>query len=321
MQAANGHVNVAPGDGNDPDAKITTFGGACVRKDIPNPEILQQTRKVLLASWKFSRDQYSSYIRRWFRFCSQRESDPYSPTVGLILSFLTKLYESGLSYSALNIARSALSSFLVVVKVPAGQLPIVRRFLKGVFNLRPVLPKTNAIWDVSLVLNHLKVFPVVEQLSLKDLTLKTVMLLALLTCQRRQTLHCFSLCNITVTEHLITIKIGDLLKQTRPGFQLHDISIPAYPQDRRLCPCTVLKEYIERTASLRSGDQLFISWVKPHKPVSPDTISRWLKLVLGQAGINVVLYTAHSVRSAATSAAESIMKTAGWSNSSTFGTH
>ena len=153
------------------------------------------------------------------------------------------------------------------------------------------------------------------------------MLLALLSCQRRQTLHCLSITNTTVTDNKITIKIGDLLKQTRPGWQLADFTIKAYAPDRRLCPCRTLAEYLRRTSELRSNgtERLFISWIKPHQAVSPDTISRWLKLVMAEAGINLDLFTAHSVRSAASSAAslanvpiETIMKTAGWSQSTTF---
>ena len=103
----------------------------------------RQTRDIIKASWReTTRKQYTSYIRKWFSFCHPRQKDPYHPTVGLILEFLTQLYESGLGYSAINTARSAISSFVIVDNTPAGQIPIIQRFLKGVFNLRPTLPKT-----------------------------------------------------------------------------------------------------------------------------------------------------------------------------------
>ena len=87
-----------------------------------------------------------------------------------------------------------------------------------------------------------------------------------------------------------------------------------------------LGEYLERTRLLR-GDckQLLISFQKPHGAVSTDTISRWLKLVLKQAGIDINMFKAHSTRAASTSAAASgnvplstIMASAGWSNANTF---
>ena len=129
---------------------------------------------------------------------------------------------------------------------------------------------------------------------------------------------------MTVTDTRITIKFGDLLKQTRPGYELPDITINAYAPEPRLCPCISLQEYLKRTLSLRSDD-LFISWAKPHKFVTANTISRWLKLTLARAGIDVKVFTAYRMRSGASSAAAeagvsigTILKTAGWSNSSTF---
>ena len=243
----------------------------------------------------------------------------------LILSFLTDLFDSGAGYSTINTARSALSTFLSKDNTPVGQLPIICRFVKGVFNLRPAIPKTKRIWDVSIVLNHLRKLAPVHSLNLETLTLKTIMLIALLSGQRRQTLGLISLRNITVTNDLITISFGDLLKQSRPGFQLKDISVKAYPVDRRLCPCRYLQEYIKRTKSLRKDQILFISWIKPHRAVSEDTLSRWLKSVLNDAGIDLTRFSAHSIRAASSSAASAanvpintILDCAGWSNCGTF---
>ena len=48
--------------------------------------------------------------------------------------------------------------------------------------------------------------------------------------------------------------------------------------------------YIERTKTLRSSPKLFVSTVKPHGPVSKDTISRWVKASLMIAGIDKALF-------------------------------
>lgn len=52
---------------------------------------------------------------------------------------------------------------------------------------------------------------------------------------------------------------------------------------------------------------LFISIRKPHNPVCSAAIARWMKTVMGSAGIDTDQFKAHSLRAAATSAA----KTAG----------
>lgn len=64
---------------------------------------------------------------------------------------------------------------------------------------------------------------------------------------------------------------------------------------------------------------------KPHNAVTSQTVARWIKKVMTDAGIDTNIFSAHSTRSAATSAAKSvgmsltgIMNAAGWSNSGTF---
>ena len=62
--------------------------------------------------------------------------------------------------------------------------------------------------------------------------------------------------------------------------------------------------------------------------MTTDTISRWLKLVLHNAGIDTRKFTGYSTRAASTSAAKrcdvpimTIMNSAGWSNVTTFKTY
>lgn len=110
------------------------------------------------------------------------------------VEFLVSLYKAGLGYSAVNTARSALSSFLILENNEKfGDHPLVVRCMKGIFELKPSLPKYNEIWDVRVVLDYLKTFVVSSSLSLKDLTLKLTMLLCLTTGQRGQTIHKFDI--------------------------------------------------------------------------------------------------------------------------------
>ena len=99
-----------------------------------------------------------------------------------------------------------------------------------------------------------------------------------------------------------------------------------FTSDRKLCIVTHLQEYINRTKEIRgSNSQLFLSYIKPFRPVTKATIARWVKMVLNDAGIDISTYSAHSSRAAATSHAKQqglslseIMKTAGWTSSSVF---
>ena len=72
-------------------------------------------------------------------------------------------------------------------------------------------------------------------------------------------------------------------------------------------------------------DKLFISFRRPHKPVTSTTLGRWLRTFMSAAGIDSQIYKARSVRSASTTAAanafvplSTIMSMADWSSASTF---
>ena len=88
--------------------------------------------------------------------------------------------------------------------------------------------------------------------------------------------------------------INSLLKTSRPGKNLAVLFL-AYAPDVSLCVVKHLQQYLKHTDILR-GDvkQLFISYSKPHKAVSPDTRSRWIKTTLVDAGIDSLKYSAHS---------------------------
>ena len=81
------------------------------------------------------------------------------------------------------------------------------------------------------------------------------------------------------------------------------IELKPFPNPR-LCVVTTLREYLIRTKLLREPcSQLLLSYVKPYKPLSRDTISRWVKAVLQYSGIYVTIFKPHSTRSASTSKA------------------
>lgn len=254
----------------------------------------------------------------------------FNPGIENAIEFLTDIFQSGLGYSAVNTARSALSSIIVLPNGSTfGEHPLVRRFVKGVFELKPSLPKYNEIWDVGLVLEHLRTLPELELISLKDHTRKLATFLCLLTGQRCQTIHKFDITYIQLFDDRYFVHIREKLKHTRPGNHQDPFEFKSFPQDKKLCVVECLKAYINRTEELRGkSKKLFISYIKPFKPVGKETIARWVKSVLKDSGIDVGKFSAHSCRSAATSCNQAaglslseIMRSAGWSNASTFAKH
>ena len=252
------------------------------------------------------------------------------PKVEQVIEFLTLLYRKGLGYSAINTARSALSSIIFQENgLPMGEHPLIRRFLKGIFELRPSLPKYNFIWDVNKVFTYFKTLPALENVSLKNLSYKTVTLLCLVTGQRCQTIHTIDINKIQSFSDKMRITIHKPLKTTKPGKHQAPLELRHYPEEPKLCIVKTLSHYLERTKMLRGENSaLFISFHKPHNPVSKDTIARWVKATLSDSGIDTDIFSAHSCRAASTSATKQagmnlseIIKSAGWSNERTFAKH
>ena len=242
-----------------------------------------------------------------------------------MLQFLWVLFGQGLSYSAINTARSALSSAITLDDRPAGQHPLVVRFLKATFEKRPALPKNTVVWDADLVLNYLRTLSPVKRLPLRLLTQKLTMLLLLLSGQRQQTIHLLDVRNMSLTYSRASFRIGDVVKQTRPGHHVAELVFRAYAPDRRLCVITVLKCYLQRTLCVRgTTKQLLLTYGKPHHAASRSTIRRWASAVLLESGVDLSVFTPHSTRSAATSKAgarvplTTIMGAAGWRSESTY---
>ena len=240
---------------------------------------------------------------------------------------MTMNFHREIGYSTMNTIRSALSTFITIDGFTAGQHPLIKRFMRGVFNLKPSLPRYNITWDTNIVLDYIKTLSPVKDLNLKLLTMKLVMLLSLLTGQRCQTLHFIRISDMSISNNSVKIRISDLLKHSRPGVHLKEINIKAYAPNRRLCIVKTMQEYLTRTKDIRPTevDRLLISFTKPHKAVTTSTVSRWIKCVLKWSGIDTSVFGAHSTRSAATTKANlsnvplaTVMRTAGWSRETTF---
>ena len=91
--------------------------------------ISKMAAKLIMASWRDgTKKQYSTYITKWQKFCNQRQISHIHPSVVSVLDFLTLLYQQGLIYSAINTARSALSSYITLENgTYVGKHPLVSR--------------------------------------------------------------------------------------------------------------------------------------------------------------------------------------------------
>ena len=90
--------------------------------------------------------------------------------------------------------------------------------------------------------------------------------------------HALDVSHITRTDENCIFYIQKLLKTPRPGKHLGRLEFRNFDEDKKMCIVTVLKEYVHRTKLTRGNyTQLLLSYCKPFKPVSTDTIACWLK--------------------------------------------
>ena len=273
---------------------------ARIRESFESRGVSSQASALLLASWRpKTQSNYDSLFLKWSCWCSQRDRNPIEGPVEDVANFLAGLFKEGYPYQSLNSYRSAISVLHSKVDgYSIGQHPLITRTLKGVFNERPPVAKYSAFWDVGVVLKYLRGLGRNDTLSLRLLTLKSVMLMALTRPARSVDLSKLDIRARTLSEAGVTFKAQHLSKQSRASKPLADFFYPRYPEDQTICPVVTLQAYEARTLEFRAWSTenrktlLFLSWIGKHDPVTGSTIARWLKTCLAEAGINTEIFKA-----------------------------
>ena len=288
-------------------------------------DVSEAAQRLIQASWRGNTEkQYKGCWKTWLKYCGVNGISELSPSISEVLEFLTSCYERGMSYSYVNTYRSALSSTLPPIDgVQVGKHPLVIRLLKGVFNLRAPIKNVSPPWSVQKVLHLLRQWSPINKLSLKDLSFKTLMLLALATARR-----CSSLSMLTIKEDFCHIGESRLVfqpvgleKESRPDHIAPPIQVEEF-HDLELDPVACVKEYLKRTKPLRQTDSLFVTLMSPHKAASTSCLASWIVKVIEQSGQKG---SGGSVRSMSTSKAiaqgasiESVLEAGDWVRESTF---
>ena len=190
---------------------------ACLRESYSSQGISPQASDLMLASWRDkTNSNYGSSFSRWASWCQQRGQNPLVEPIEDVVNFLANLYSKGYQYQSLNAYRSAISSTHQYVDgVSVGNHPTVTQLLQGVFNSRPPQPRYAAFWDVGVVIQHIKGLGANKDLSLKHLTTKTAMLLALTRPSRSADLSKLNLQMRSFKSNGVVFRPVHLAKQSR----------------------------------------------------------------------------------------------------------
>ncbi len=294
------------------------------------------------------------YALKWgvfVKWCHQAHIDPVTCTVLDVLSFLQYRLDSGSLPSTLKVYVAAIAAF----RSPQGgqsigRDPMVVSFLKGARRLHPPRPPSVPPWDLEVVLRALSQppFEPLTSVGLKELSLKTTLLLALASAKRIGDLHAFSVdsdcirygpgdCSVTLRP-----RMGYVPKSLSTPFKTQIVSLSALSSESTasretdaqtsVCPVRALRIYIDRSASFRQSDQLFVCYggCARGRAVSKQRLSHWIVDAITAAytsqGLECPLHIrGHSTKAIASSWAWSrsmsirdICVAAGWSSQNTF---
>ena len=150
-------------------------------------------------------------------------------------------------------------------------------------------------------------------------------MLLLLAGQRVNTIFWYHIDEMVINDISITFAPSHVLKHSRKNRKQDVFEYRHYPNEPKLCIVNCLKEYLTRRQSRvsDSSKKLLLTYKKPYKEASVDTIRRWVKSTFKAAGIYD--FSAHSCRAASTSKAKSlnidvehILAKGCWTNVKTF---
>ncbi len=138
------------------------------------------------------------YALKWgvsVKWCDQAHIDPVTCTVSDVLSFLQYRLDSGSLPSTLKVYVAAIATFRSLQGGQSiGRHAMVVSFFKRARRLHPPRPPSVPPWDLEVVLRARSQppFEPLTSMGLKELSLKTTLLLALASSERIGDLHAFS---------------------------------------------------------------------------------------------------------------------------------
>ncbi|XP_064120812.1 uncharacterized protein LOC135225407 [Macrobrachium nipponense] len=176
-------------------------------------------------------------------------------------------------------------------------------------------------WNLDVVLSFLTSsrFEPLDKASWKDLTKKTLFLVALATAKRIGELQAFSKnVGFSGENAVCSLQLGFLAKNENPShpwprsFTIPGLShLVGQEKERGLCPVRALKFYLQKTKHLRGQtDNLWCSVKKPSLPLSKNALAFFIKDLIREAHQNcdeksfpILKVKAHEVRAVVTSMA------------------
>ena len=132
--------------------------------------------------------------------------------------------------------------------------------------MQPPTPRYVEIWDVDKVLSYFNNKDHNDKISFKELCAKIAN-------------STFSNDDIKIDESKCIICPTKVMKHSRPGFKPEPLVFHRYQLNRKLCIVDCIEHYLfQRNMLIPADNKAFIiTYGRPHKQPSTDTIFRWSK--------------------------------------------
>jgi len=130
-----------------------------------------------------------------------------------------------------------------------GKHPLISWVLKGVFNTRPPLPHYTATWNIQMVLHYQENMGPSSSLSLRYLSLRLTMLLALTRPSCSADLASLQLSHRQFSPEGMVFLPATLVKQSRQGKLLNEFFFLSFPHNSEICPVEETLRHFRSQAS------------------------------------------------------------------------
>ncbi len=289
------------------------MGPACVaaqRETFGLPEHVLNT--MAEARPPSTRRLYTLKLSVFSTWCQDRDLDPVPSDVSVVLSFLQEMLDKQHSTSTIKVYAAAIVASMPLLL--ADRWAEIQ-FLQGARRMNPPRPRTVPPWDLPTILRALKgpPFEPLQSTSLRALSLKTTLLLALVSVKRVGDLQarnpaCLEF-GLNDSKVILKPRLGYVPKVLSTLFRAQVITLSALSpltgsqELSLLCSIRALRVYIERSASYRKSEQRFVGFGYRAKggPVTKQGISRWLvdAIILAYSTLGLqcpIVFRAHSTR-------------------------
>ena len=298
--------------------------------------------QVSLARRKSTRLVYQAKWDIYRQWCREKGHSISRPSLPKVADFLLYLHEvKKLSVSGIRGYRSMLSLVFRWKLPDLSSSSVIKDLIRSFYIQRPVRRISPPEWDLDVVLRALRSPPYepLGEATFRDLTKKTLFLLALATSKRIGEIQSLS--------YRVARQGGDLSLSYLPGFvaktETERNPIPRHfilkslkefvgdlEDDALLCPVRAIKFYMAATRDLSPRpSHLFVSPRCRHKAITKNAISFFLRECISGAGALRADEgrgpRAHSIRGVSTSVTfyrnwslKQVLNAATWRSNSTF---